>query len=369
MFPTAIVGGRNSAYVTGTVTVNASDLEVSADGTHIADADSVSIGIGVAAGGAGGGGRAEVSRITEAYVGSAVGAPRTVGVITIGTGEIVIDADSNSTAEVDVQGGAGAAGISVAAMVATAAISAVTRAYVGEGALVTAGEVDVTADAIEFADADAVPVSVALASVSVGKADAIITSETAAFAGTPNGWTPAASPTTTITLTAGGDADGTLTITATTNAHALAEAQGGSAGGLTVGVMLATATVGSTTRAYVGEGTTIDAADLVLTADGVSLLAEATSLAIGIGAGHRKRCRVDGDRLRPRRGLHRRQRRRRGVDHADHRRHRHRQPHRRRRRLHAGRRRGQHRGLRRRHRRAGRPAHRHRHRHDPRLRA
>src|SRR5690606_26176502 len=110
-----------------------------------------------------------------------VATPTTVD---IGEGEIRIEATSVSDATSLAIGGAfGVASIS--GLVSEATIGAITRAYIGEGPTVHAGEVDVIADSTDDAKSDVFAVGAGFITGQGVLAEANVLSVVSAFIGTP----------------------------------------------------------------------------------------------------------------------------------------------------------------------------------------
>ncbi|HET9217460.1 MAG TPA: LEPR-XLL domain-containing protein, partial [Terriglobia bacterium] len=287
MHPSAKIGGATRAWITGNTTTTTKVLDVIADSTSTADADTVSVGIGViGVGGAGAGAISTVSRKTEAYLGTRAGsAPGDAVTIGATNAEVLVKAISDSDALVSATGGAFSLTTTIAAFLGEGTVSASTLAYVGEGLILNAGELDIQADATENADVDTVAIGAGFISTQGAKAIATISSTTEAFTGSRGGATPAADPTTAINLVAPAgniDADGTLVIDALSSQTAFADASGGGGGAIQLAVMLPEATAGGAVRAYVGSGTDLSAASLTITANAPTMKADASGFALGI---------------------------------------------------------------------------------------
>lgn len=263
MLPKATIGGRASAWVDGATTVSAGRLDVTATGVHNADATGGGVAIGIG-GGAGANASSIITRTTEAYVGTRVGAARQPATLAVGTnpaadnGTINVHATSTSNALVDVTVGV-VAGIGVAALIIEARVSSTTRAYVGRGATITAGVLDVRATSTDDATAETVAVSVGLAAVTGGETKATVAANTAAFVGTPVGETPGngANPTTTVNV-------GTLGVRATSTADAQAKAVQVAVAAISVAVISLNSSTSGSTRAYIGDGTTVNAGSVTV---------------------------------------------------------------------------------------------------------
>jgi hypothetical protein len=268
MTAVASIQGTTRAFADGVVGISANALSVTADSNSTALPDGTSIAIGLA-GGAGAKLEAVIERATEAYVGARVGqTPTALSALTFTNGDVLIQAGSTSRAEATpISLGVGLAGVGGAVTIAT--IDAVTRAYVGRGASISAGELDVLAHATEDAIANTVVVGAGPLSGAGALATAAIGSTVEAFIGAPVGEPPLAGLGTTIALTAGGSGDGTAVVQATSTSTADAEASGGSGGGVSVTVFLPSASVNGVTRAFVGEGASVTAVGVELLADSI----------------------------------------------------------------------------------------------------
>jgi hypothetical protein len=286
MEATADIGGTTRAYADGTLTIQSAALEVTADSSSQALPDGVSFAVGFGGAGTGAVIDGRVSRLTEAYVGTRAGTtPGALSSITVGGGDVLIDAGSASTVTtMPASLGIGGANISVALTKAT--IDGATLAYVGEKTTVNAGELDVVASSTENAAADNILVSLGGAfAVGVSESTATIDSDTEAFTGTRVGNTPTPGAATTIVLTPAGNGDGTARIEANGSHTTTATAAGGSASfGITVNVFLPTADTSGSVRAYAGENTLLTADDLTVTANAPVMTANA-SIAAGSIAG------------------------------------------------------------------------------------
>ena len=211
-----------------------------------------------------------------------------------GDGTAVVQATSTSTADAEASGGSGG-GVSVNVFLPSASVNGVTRAFIGEGASVTAVGVEVLADALQAkATADSLSLRFSAFGGSGVETQATVGRTVDAFigadAGEDAGSTSARVTANTVKL----DADGSLTATA--------KADGGGASGIDIQAMLPTATVDGTVRAYVRDGADVRAGSLTIAAgtdaDPVVLEASATSLVIAFsgagGSGIRSNATVSG---------------------------------------------------------------------------
>ena len=291
MLPTATVSGATRAVVRDGVDMTAASLSVEAgifdnpltptDETDAVDYSATAttkvLGVGALAAIAVVNADATVSGVVEAYIGApltvaAGGAPATtiaVGATTVrALGTMVTNAKANGT-------GVGV-GLSANEMIPTARTSGTIRAYAGQGADIVGSTLTVTADAPTMtATAETIAISVGLGAGNVVNATAIVQGTVDAHVGAVAGSTPAVNSTV-VTLT--GDVDVAASSTMTANATA----NGGAGGAISVAVMLPSATVSGVTRAYVGEGTNLDAGTLDVTAAS-AMQSNATTKAFGIG--------------------------------------------------------------------------------------
>ncbi|RUU51250.1 hypothetical protein, partial [Mesorhizobium sp. M2C.T.Ca.TU.002.02.1.1] len=204
--------------------------------------------------------------------------PLTTTVLDIGAHKLNVLA--NSTYEARADSLAAGFGLLGGASVAKSSASVVgdTLAYVGEGATVKAGGLDVKAVSHDGAYSlnEFYAIGGAIA-VNVTIADATIDSRTEAFIGTQAGVTPTSGAPTVVTLTDAVGVDGRLLIDANGSQTATAEAKGiGASFGVSVNVLLPTADVSGAVRAYVGENTTVVADRLDVLAHGDVMDATAT---------------------------------------------------------------------------------------------
>ena len=291
MLPTATVSGATRAVVRDGVDMSAASLSVEAgifdnpltptDETDAVDysatATTYVVGVGAFAAAAVVNADATVSGVIEAYIGApltvaAGGAPAT----NIAVSATKVRALGTMVTNAKTDGTGFSLGLSVNVMIPTARTSGTIRAYAGQGADIVGSTLAVTADAPTMtATAETVAISVGLGAGNVVNATAIVQATVDAHIGAVAGSTPAANSTV-VNLT--GDVDVAASSTMTANATA----NGGAGGAISVAVMLPSATVSGVTRAYVGEGTNLDAGTLDVTAAGV-LQANATTKAIGIG--------------------------------------------------------------------------------------
>jgi hypothetical protein len=278
MEATAEIDGATRAYAGGALTIQSAALEVTADSSSQALPDGVAVAVGFGGSGTGAVIDGRVSRLTEAFVGTRVGtAPGVLSTLTVGGGDVLIDAGSTSTVTT-MPVSLGIGGVNVSTAITQATIDGATLAYVGANTRVNAGELDIMASSTESATADNVLVSLGGAfAVGVSESTATIDSDTEAFTGTRASRAPIAGAATTIVLTQAGNGDGTARVAASGSHTTTATASGGSASfGITVNVFLPTADTSGSVRAYAGENTVLTADDLTVTADAPVMMANAS---------------------------------------------------------------------------------------------
>jgi hypothetical protein len=240
------------------------------------------VALGVAAGSLG---RSEayVSGDTEAHIGAGKGrgaqAPATIDVA---GGDIDVVATSHNTATAIGEGGGGG-GLAVSIFAADAGIGSgggnvgngdgATRAFVGEGAAIAGGTLDIEATASDVATSDMLVVSIGVVGGSGAFATAVGKGEVEAFI--DSGPADAGVATQPVALS------GAVKLVATSNETLDATAAGGAGGGIAVAGMTATTTSDSDVRAYLGDGAGVSSAGLTLKADAQSRSADAT---ITVGA-------------------------------------------------------------------------------------
>jgi autotransporter-associated beta strand protein len=162
-------------------------------------------------------------------------------------------------------------GVSIAAALVTNTYANDVQGYIEQATVSsTAGAISVTADSSPTATGTAVPVAVAVVASGAGaNATSDINGSVTAFvAGQAS-------------LTA---SHGTVTVEATSTADTEANADGGGGALLTIGALLANASIGQTTKAYVSGGSSVHAAGLSVIADSVLADAEANVLVVNVGA-------------------------------------------------------------------------------------
>lgn len=247
LFVDAVAGGVTRAYVGPGSTLSSSSLTVKARGVNTATADELSVAIALA-GGAGGATVATVTALTEAYVGGGFKLP-TSDRTRITTGALIITAEGTNVAEATPRGGAGG-GVAIGAFTAEATVGGVSsegavRAFVGEGVVIRASSLAVTATGTNTATVDLLAIGVGVLAGAGGKGDSAIHSDVEAFLSTGvvrDDETP---------LVITGDID----VTATSVDNATSKVSGGSGGGLSASVFFANANHDGSTRAFVDDDT------------------------------------------------------------------------------------------------------------------
>jgi len=244
MTASAILTGNTLAYLGSGTSLEASSLTVQATANQAQAAASTTIGAVSALGGVG-------SNAT-ATVGGTVGAYGANGVTVTATGNAAFLATmTQATANATANGGSGSL-VSVAAMLANATTNPTTTAYLGSGASLQAGSLNVAASSINSATANTLVVGVAGITGSGGNATANASPQTIAYVAQNS----------LITL-----GTGAASITATATSTATADSRGGSGGAVgAVSVMLATATANGSTQAYVDQGAQVTAGSLTVAA-------------------------------------------------------------------------------------------------------
>jgi hypothetical protein len=260
MLPTAIAGGTTRAYAGDGADIKATQLELNANGDILADAKTVAVAVGGLGAGIGANADAQVTSLTEAYVGEQAASTRTsLSIIDINNtsgnpGTVIVGAESSAIAKAKANGGAGGA-IVISVMLPSATLGGATRAYIGPWTQLNAASATLTAnDAVATAE---------------GKTVVFNLSAIGGAAGT----SATAHVTRTVEAFVGHNADvnlgtGTLSATATspvTKADADSRGGGGSIG-VNVTSLKSIAEVDGLTTAYVDNNAAVDAGALTLTA-------------------------------------------------------------------------------------------------------
>ena len=229
------------------------DVNITADGNQAASADALNINSGLFAAGL---------TIASATVGRGTVAQMTSDTNIDTGGAVTVRATSNDNAAADTPGG-GVGGVKIDVMLPTATISGPTDAHIAQGASVTAGLLDVEANATSRkATTSANVVNVSVFGGSGANASATVDGDDDAYIGLKAG-DPSNGKTTTINVS------GKVTVRASSAANPKTDATLGGGGGLAIQAMIGTATESGTTSAYVGDGT-IKAGQLEVNANDTS---------------------------------------------------------------------------------------------------
>jgi len=247
-------------------------VSITADSTPTATATAIPVAVSVEASGDGANATSNIDGSVAAWVTDQAS-------LTALAGDVTVQATSTAQTTAEANGGGGSLLLTISALLANAAISQTTTAYVSGGSTVTAAGLSVVADATQaHATANVLVVGIGGIAGGGGRADARISGDVTAFVGPESGTAPSAVPTS-IQLGAG-----TLTVQAkaeSTTAHA--DGRGGDGGLVEVSVLVPFAQVSSDTQAYVGEGTTVRAGALSVEAT-ADLTANGTAFVVGIAA-------------------------------------------------------------------------------------
>ena len=299
IFPDANVTGTTRAYVRDGVDITAGSLRVRVgldDPTTMADdpvrttysatVDSLVIAISGVVGGTLIDADAEVTGVAEAFIGapSGIAAGGAAGTDLQITNAVDVEALSTMTADANANGTGATGGVSVTVMRPRADVAGTTRAYIGAGADVFAGSVDIDADGAYTATADTVAVAVAGLAAGIGAtANAIVSGLVDAHIGTAANATPGSTLTVVNTGSGAVTVDARSSMSATPTVTAIAVA-----GGVSISDLTMFATISGKTRAYVGEGTDLDAGSLSVAADAPTMNATANLQTVnvaGLGSG------------------------------------------------------------------------------------
>ena len=266
----ADVGGATRAFADEGMTVNAAEMNVTANSTAVALPDVISVTLALGGAGSGTEVKAGITRTTEAYVGTRSGQiPTAATEIVLTGGPLLISAESVFTATANPVSVGVSVGITVGVTLTEAIINGKTLAYIGESTSVTASQVTVHANSLENATTKTVTVSVGgLAGVDVTSATSRVLSQTEAFVG--------ARPEmgvfgglTTVNVTNGG----LLKIDANADRFATAETTGVAVSliGISVGVSLPTAEIGGRVLAGMDGTVTLNAGAIDIDATGQNI--------------------------------------------------------------------------------------------------
>ena len=251
MLPSADVAGTTTAYIGQAIRIEATGVNVLANGDYNAEATSWLLTIAALSANAAAV-TATVSGTVDAHVGSAAGTAPSANVARLNlTGPLNVDADASMTATPQVKKALGIALVDVTVLLPVAELKGTVRAYVGEGVDIdaTALHVEASAPSLHAIAAAASLGFEALAGIGVIDADATNDSIVEAFVGAHR--TIDASNVTTRIDTHGGAVD----ILVDTELLATATAEtGGFAGLVKIGVVSPTARVTGYVGGYIRDG-------------------------------------------------------------------------------------------------------------------
>jgi 6-phosphogluconolactonase (cycloisomerase 2 family) len=283
---TTSIARDTTAFVGSGASLRGDGLRVQATSNYSATSDLLGVALGVAAGSLG---RSEayVTGDTEAHIGAGKGrGAQAPAIVDVAGGDIDVVATSHNTATAIGKGGGGG-GLAVSIFAADAGIGsgggsvghgdAATRAFVGEGASIVGGTLDLEATASDVATSDMLVVSIGVVGGGGAFATAVGKGEVEAFIDSG----PAEAGIGVGVLVQPVALSGAVKVVATSNETLNASAAGGAGGGIAVAGMTATTTSDSDVRAYLGDGAGVSSAGLTLKADAQSRSAEAT---ITVGA-------------------------------------------------------------------------------------
>ncbi|HEX5590080.1 MAG TPA: hypothetical protein VFX65_07310, partial [Candidatus Limnocylindrales bacterium] len=240
----ALIAGTTSAFAAGgTISANGLDVKATDQSTVTAYAKSSGISTGLSISGVIA--NASVTRTTQAYVGA--------GTLNTNGGPLTVHATSTSTNELDgdsiAAGAAAIGGVTLDAKDATT-----TQAYVGDGALVQAGVVDLKAHATNTVSATSLNISIALlAAGALTLMQATDDSQVSAWIGPPTGTTSGGTAASVI-------ATGNVTVAAQLDSTVTSESKLGSISlGGSIGIIKARAINTADVLSYLGHAAGITA--------------------------------------------------------------------------------------------------------------
>jgi Ca2+-binding RTX toxin-like protein len=266
LLPTATIGGVTRAYLGSGTSLSASSLDIEATDTDTSEADALVVSIGALTG-AGANATASDTRSTEAFIDHDTSASASMG-------PIALKARSTSNSNSEARGGSGGA-ISVTALLTNATVSGNTRAYISGNSTLTAAWMDLSTYATNVADAYTLTIGIGGLTGVGANADASIDRAVETYLGKQAGDTSGDQVAVTI--------NGTIVLDTRATSTARAKSEGGAGGGVSITAMIPTASLGGTTRSYVGPKTTVSAIDLFLRAADTNFAA-ADALAVSLGA-------------------------------------------------------------------------------------
>jgi hypothetical protein len=148
----ALISGTTSAFAAGG-TINAAKLSVDAHDISTSTAFALSVGLSTGVALAATKATSKINRTTEAYLAAG----------TINTSGGPVDVHATSSSKSDLDGASIAAGFAAVSLVLLdSTVATTTRAYVGDGANVTSGALDVKADAFNIVTSTSVNLSISL---------------------------------------------------------------------------------------------------------------------------------------------------------------------------------------------------------------
>ncbi len=239
----ANIGGTTRAFATGLSSVTAGGFTIAATDATTASPETKVNGVGGVSG-AGAISLTRITRTTEAYIGAGAD-------ISTGATSVNVTATSTTTANGTTVGNS-AANVAIMALLVDAEISGSTRAYVQDGARISAGGLSVIADATNSVTAPASITGIGFAALSGVSVTAKDSSAVLAFIGSEFGPVGTAAS---ITITGG---DAVVRAKTKSDVSATVEAVGVSYG-LAATLSEMTATSAHTTSAFIGKDATVSA--------------------------------------------------------------------------------------------------------------
>ncbi len=234
------------------MTTTGGDVDITATSTATIGGEAVATSVSIGIGGSGAGGESSSidNIVTQAYLGAGAN---------VSTNGGQLDISSSATPQITAEADGGSAGlVSVGVMESTATLNGATRAYIGEGVMVNAGGVDVSALSTDGSphavEATTSLVNIGGVSLGITNGSASIEDTVEAFIG-PEANTKATNSLTVITVTGGG----TLKVGANSTTTSDVEAPGDvNVGAITVSSTSMTAKADGSTNAYLGGHLTLN---------------------------------------------------------------------------------------------------------------
>ena len=200
----AAIAGTTQAFASGATAVAANSFDILANDTNTAAPSSLVVGVGASGvGGAGAVSTADITRTTEAFIGTGAD-------IDTGAGPVNLLAQSTSSATAAADGAAGGL-IEIAALVADVTVASTTRAFVDDGATLRAGQLNLLANADNNVSAPTAAVGVGLSGGSGALLTATDASTVDAHIGPETGTFSAGTSTTVIVTGGSVDVEADLT--------------------------------------------------------------------------------------------------------------------------------------------------------------